>query len=114
MPVDEGGGSLPPLLTRYGHHQCLRHGGMIHQPLLYGFGLDILAPRDKQIVEPPLYHPLAVGGDMPLVAGVKPASLVERSLQYALLEITGKQGVTAYANFPLLNADFAPRQRFAN
>ncbi|MNF12474.1 hypothetical protein D3C80_2139760 [compost metagenome] len=43
VPVDEGGGALPPLLTGDGHHQRLGHGAVIHQTLLYGLGLDVLA-----------------------------------------------------------------------
>lgn len=45
MPVDEGGRALPPLIARHRHHQRLCHGGVIHQPLLYGLGLDVLPRR---------------------------------------------------------------------
>ena len=73
---------------------------MIHQSLLYCLGLDILAPGDEEVVEPPLHHQFAIRGEMPLVAGVEPACLIEQPLQLASFEIACKQGVTAYADLP--------------
>ena len=82
---------------------------MIHQSLLYGFGLDVFATRDKEVIEPPLYQQFPCRSEPPLVAGMKPALVIEGSFQLAISVVTGKQGGAAHADLLLPDAHFPSR-----
>ncbi len=109
VPVDKGGGALPPLVARHRHHQRLGDGGMIHQSLLYGFGLDVFATRDEEVVEPSLYQQLPCRSEPPLVASMKPAFAIEGQFQLAISVVTGKQGGAAHADLLLPDTHFPSR-----
>ena len=67
---------MPPLVAWHRHHQGLGHGRVIHQPLFYGLGLDVLPSRDEEVVEPPSTT-RSPPGEAALVPGVEPALFIE-------------------------------------